>query len=117
LIGVSKSSPEVIMSNAKHNALLTVAVCLLALAAVLGITATPAHASTTTCAGISNVTNNAWWRSGGKLHVAHYSDMGGPRLVFDRPVPRAVRLAEAKLIEFDSEGNPITGPKVRHACA
>lgn len=74
-------------------------------------------APTRTCAGISNVTNTAWWRvNGGPLQTARYRDMGGPRLTFARPVPRAVRLAEAKFIEYDAAGEQIIGPKVRHAC-
>lgn len=81
------------------------------------ITALPAftaqaHAATPrTCAAINNITNNAWWRVDGKLVVAHYTRDDGTPLVFDKPVPRAVRLAEAKL----SIGTP--GPKVRRACA
>lgn len=88
------------------------------------ITVAPAFAQSAeaatprTCAGISNVTNTAWWRvNGGPLQTARYSDMGGPRLIFTKPVPRAVRLAEAKFIEYDAEGQQIIGPKVRHACA
>lgn len=99
---------------------------ILAVAPALATTAEAAPAPTTchvsaahqwaicggdACATINNTTNTARWiTSDGKRHVAHYSDMGGARLTFDRPVPRAVQLAEAKL----SKGKP--GPKIARAC-
>jgi hypothetical protein len=63
------------------------------------------------CATINNTTNTATWKNAhGVVQSATYRDLGGPRLVFSRPVPRAVRAAEAKL----QLGAP--GPKVRTAC-
>ena len=92
-----------------------VAVCLLLL---VGLTATVSGADAATvatqprtCATINNTTNTVAWRTGsGPVQTATYRDLGGPRLVFDRPVPRAVRLAEGKL----RQGEP--GPKVARAC-
>lgn len=65
-----------------------------------------------TCATINNTSNVAVWRTAtSPVRSATYRDQGGPRLIFSRPVPRAVRAAEAKL----QIGAP--GPKVRTACS
>ncbi len=80
---------------------------LLTAALLLLLAPATAHA---TCATIDNVSNTATWTSAGRTHTATYRDAGGPRLIFSRPVPAAVRAAEAKL----QLGAP--GPKVRTAC-
>lgn len=112
------------MSNAKYNALLALATTLLAAGVILGIIASPAHAHNLNtnpkprvCATVNNTTNTARWIQveGTEYHayVAHYAgdnvDRFG-RLIYDAPVPRAVRLADAKL----ANGTP--GPKIARAC-
>lgn len=74
--------------------------------------ARPAPRVVLTCAVIDNTSNSAAWVTrSGALRIAGYRDNGGARLQFDRPVPRAVRIAERLL----QNGPP--GPKARHACA
>lgn len=80
--------------------------------AVLGflVTYAPTAAHAKTCATINNTTNTASWVTDrGKVQRATYAD-NGDALTYNRPVPRAVLLAEAKL----ALGDP--GPKIARAC-
>lgn len=77
---------------------------------ILRATSGYAICGNTTCATVNNRTNGAAWRdSQNRVHRARYADMG--ELRFDRPVPRSVKLAAAKL----RHGTP--GPKIARACA
>jgi hypothetical protein len=85
---------------------------------ILNVPTADAHAGHRTCATVNNRTNSAAWTTpiGTELHLytAHYSgddvDRFG-RLIWDAPVPRAVRLAEVKL------RNTPDGFKIARACA
>lgn len=74
------------------------------------ITAVVAMSGAPQCATVNNTNNRATWNVGRRRYAATFEDTGEAELVYSRPVPQLVRVADEMLLL----GEP--GPKLVRVC-